>query len=148
MKDESYHTTIEVSAAPAQVFDCVNDVQHWFAGKGFEGNSTNLNDEFIFRYGAGDHAHYSKQKLVEFVPGKKVVWLVTESRIDWIENNKEEWTDTKMVFDIKDNGDKTQLRFTHEGLVPELECFPECKAGWNMIIGDWLFKFINKQKHG
>ncbi|WP_426667379.1 SRPBCC family protein [Mucilaginibacter sp. McL0603] len=104
--------------------------------------STKFNDEFIFCYGDGGNAHYSKQKLIEFIPSKKVVWLVTDSKINWIKNNKEEWTNTQMIFEISTKGDKTILHFTHEGLVPELECYSDCKQGWNMIIKEWLYNFI------
>jgi hypothetical protein len=33
--------------------------------------------------------------------------------------------------------------FTHEGLVPEQECYALCKMGWNIIINYWLLHFIN-----
>lgn len=142
MQNRSYSTSIEVTADPADVFDCVNAVPKWFKNKGFEGSSTKLNDEFIFRYGDGDHAHYSKQRLVEFIPAKKVVWLVTDSKINWIPNDMEEWTNTKIVFELNIKGDKTVLHFTHEGLVPALKCYADTVLGWNIIIKDWLFNFI------
>ncbi|BAU55322.1 SRPBCC family protein [Mucilaginibacter gotjawali] len=146
MNDRSYTATIEVARAPQDVFNCINAVPKWFKDKGFEGSSTKLNDEFIFCYGDGDHAHYSKQKLVEFIPGKKVVWLITDSKINWIEKNKEEWNNTKVVFELSTKGDKTILHFTHEGLVPELNCYSNTVLGWNMIIKDWLFNFITNGK--
>jgi len=51
-----------------------------------------------------------------------------------------------MVFDITTNGDQTVLRFTHEGLVPEKECFELCEQGWNMVIKERLFNFITVGK--
>ena len=78
--------------------------------------------------------HYSNQKLIEVIPDKKVVWLVTESKLDWIKNNKEEWTNTKMIFEISTKGDKTILQFTHEGLVPEQECYAMCKKGGILLL--------------
>jgi hypothetical protein len=146
MKSQSYSASIEVPGSPADVFNCINDVPQWFKDKGFEGSSTKLHDEFIFCYGEGEHAHYSKQKLIEFIPDKKVVWLVTDSKINWIENNKEEWTNTKIAFELSSKGDKTILHFTHEGLVPELNCYSNTVLGWNMIIKDWLFNFITNRK--
>jgi hypothetical protein len=45
-----------------------NDVSKWWGGKDLEGESIKLNDEFIINHPG---AHYSKQKLVEVVAGKK-----------------------------------------------------------------------------
>ncbi len=142
MQNDSYSTSIEVVASPGHVFDCINDVPEWFKDKGFEGSSAKLDDEFIFHYGEGYHAHYSKQKLVEFLPVQKVVWLITDSQINWIENNKEEWTNTRIVFELTADGNKTLLHFTHDGLVPALNCYTNTVLGWNMIIKEWLFNYI------
>jgi hypothetical protein len=81
--------------------------------------------------------------LVEVIPDRKVVWQVAESKINWIEKNEEEWTNTKIIFELSAKGDKTVLRFTHEGLVPKLNCYSDTVQGWNMIIKDWLFNCIN-----
>jgi hypothetical protein len=83
MENQNYTATIEVAESPKDVFNHVNDVSNWWAKDAgealsrqkteFEGQSTKLNDEFIVR--SGDR-HYSKQKLIEVIPDKKVVWLV------------------------------------------------------------------------
>ena len=139
---ESFTATIEVTKSLDDVFNCINDVTKWWS-KDFEGNSTKLNDEFIINH---PNQHYSKQKLVEVIPNKKIVWLVTESKLYWIKNNKEEWTSTKIIFEISPKGDKTALHFTHEGLTPEKECYAMCEKGWSMVIKDWLFNFITDGK--
>jgi len=138
MKKRSYTTTIEVTQAARNVFNAINDVTKWWS-KDFKGNATELNDEFVIDH---PNQHYSKQKLVEVIPDKKVVWLVTESKLYWLTNNKEEWTDTEMVFELDTNGNKTILHFTHEGLTPDKECYAMCEKGWNIIIKDWLFHLI------
>jgi len=137
MEKNNYTTTIEVAQSPKEVFHAITDVTNWWS-KDFEGSSSNLNNEFIINH---PHQHYSKQKLVEVIPDKKVVWLVTQSKLDWIKN-KEEWTNTKMIFEISTKIDKTVLDFTHEGLTPEKECYGMCEKGWNIIIKDWLFHLI------
>jgi hypothetical protein len=134
MENRNYTATIEVAKSPRDVFNHVNDVSKWWS-KEFEGSSTKLNDEFIIR--SGDR-HYSKQKLVEFVPDKKVVWLVTDSKLNWIEKDKYEWTGSKMIFELIPKGDKTVLNFTHEGLVPGKECYDMCVKGWDMLIKERL----------
>ena len=52
-----------------------------------------------------------------------------------------------MVFEIITEGDKTLLCFTHEGLVPENESYSKCSQGWDMVIKEWLFNFINNDKN-
>lgn len=142
MKNQNYTATIEVAKSPQEVFNHINDVSKWWT-KDIKGNSTQLNDEFFISPECG---HYSKQKLMEVIPGKKVVWLVTDSKLDWVEKDKHEWNNTKIIFEIIPKGDKTVLHFTHEGLTPEKECYAECEKGWNMIIKDSLFHFITEDK--
>ena len=138
MEKKNYTATIEVAKSPQQVFSCVKDVSKWWS-KDFKGNSTKLNDEFVINH---PDRHYSKQKLIEVIPDIKIVWLVTESKLNWIKKDQAEWTNTKMIFEITTAGDKTILHFTHEGLIPEKECYAMCEKGWSMIIKSWLFHFI------
>jgi hypothetical protein len=142
MKNKNYMATIEVASSPQDVFNHINDVTKWWS-KDFEGSSTKLNDEFVICH---PDRHYSKQKLIEVIPDKKVVWLVTESKLNWLEKNKYEWTNTKMIFEITTKGDKTLLHFTHEGLVPEKECYAMCEQGWNMVIKERLYNFMTNTK--
>jgi uncharacterized protein YndB with AHSA1/START domain len=133
-----FTTAIAVPKSPHEVFHCLTDVSRWWS-RDFEGSSKQLNDEFIIHH---PNQHYSKQKLVEVVPDKRIVWLVTESRLDWLQKDKQEWTNTRMIFDITTEGDTTTLHFTHEGLVPEKECYASCNKGWSTIINSWLSHFI------
>jgi hypothetical protein len=79
--------------------------------------------------------------LVEVIPEKRIVWLVAESKLRWLKC-QEEWTNTKMIFDITTKDDSTVLHFTHEGLTPEKESYASCSEGWNVVIKDYLFNFI------
>jgi hypothetical protein len=139
MQNKGYTATVELARSPEDVFNHINDVSKWWS-KDFEGSSTKINDEFVICH---PDRHYSKQKLIEVIPGKKVVWLVTDSKLNWLKKDKHEWTNTKMIFEITPKGDKTSLHFTHAGLVPEKECYTMCEQGWNMVIKERLFNFIN-----
>ena len=79
------------------------------------------------------------------IPDQKVVWLVTESQINYAEDKKE-WSDTKISFEIAEQDNKTQLRFTHLGLVPEIECFDSCSNSWSQLIQQGLFSLITTGK--
>lgn len=143
MGKRDFTATIKIKKSRGDVFRAItNDVAKWWGGKDFHGSSTKLNDEFAIHHPG---AHFSKQKLVEVNPRSRVVWLITESKLDWLKVNKEEWTNTKIIFEIKTDGDTTQLRFTHEGLVPEKECYETCTVnGWELVIREWLFHFLEE----
>ena len=138
MKEQNYHTSITVDATANEAFGSINNVTKWWT-ENLEGSSQKLNDEFTVRFG---DVHYSKQKLVEFVPDKKVVWLVTDSKLNFIKD-KQEWTNTKIIFEISSQNDKRTIHFTHIGLVPEVECFGACSDAWSQYIQGSLLNLIN-----
>ena len=141
MNNQDFTTTILVEQTPTEVFNAINNVSGWWQGK-IEGSTNKLNDEFTYRM---EEIHFSKQKLIEVTPNEKVVWLVTESKWNFIKD-KSEWTGTKISFEISKINDKTQLRFTHLGLVPNIECYGDCSNGWSQLIQKSLFSLITTGK--
>jgi len=146
MKTQDLTITMQVDQTPEEVFNAVRNVRGWWSGyysEEIKGDTEELNDEFSFRAGGG--AHYSRQKLIEVIPDKKVVWLVTDSKLDFLEK-KDEWTGTKVIFDISQKNNKTQLVFTHEGLIPEIECYNSCAPAWSQYLQNKLLPLITKGK--
>lgn len=47
-----------------------------------------------------------------------------------------------MVFEILEREGKTQIRLTHQSLVPEFECFEVCSNSWGHYIQKSLFDLI------
>ena len=89
--------------------------------------------------------HFSKQKLIEIIPNEKVVWLVTDSNLSSF-RDKKEWNGTKIIFEIAEINNKTQLRFTHVGLVPKFECYGDCSNAWEQLVQKSLFSLITTGK--
>jgi hypothetical protein len=141
MNDNNFTSTFTVDQTPEEAFAAINDVRGWWSGD-IEGGTDKLGDEFTYRY---KELHYSKQKVTESIPGKKVVWLVLDSHLDFIED-KTEWNGTKITFDISKRGDKTEVRFTHLGLVPDHECYGACSNAWGSYINGSLRSLISKGK--
>jgi hypothetical protein len=137
MTDQNYTTAFTVKQTPDEVFAAINNVRAWWSGD-IEGSTDKLGDEFTYRY---KDDHYSKQKITGFIPGKKVVWRVLDGSLNFVED-RTEWTGTTIIFDISQNGDNTDVRFTHVGLVPKLECFDACSDAWGSYINGSLRSWI------
>jgi hypothetical protein len=146
MPDKNFSVTLLGDQSPSEVFKTIGNVRAWWSGyyeEEITDKSEKLHDEFIFRAGAG--AHYSKQKLVELVPNKKIVWEVIDSELSFLED-KNEWTGTRLIFEIAAKGNKTQLVFTHQGLTPQVECFNACAPAWSQYLQNKLLPLINNNK--
>lgn len=99
MKKENFTYQFTSSKTPESIFELLLNVDQWWSGlyeETIKGKSHQLNDEFTFEAGQG--MHYSKQKLVELVPNKKISWLVTDSKLTFL-NKVDEWTNSKLSFD-------------------------------------------------
>jgi hypothetical protein len=68
MKSHNFTTTITVDQTPEAAFAAINNVRGWWSGE-LEGSTAKVGDEFTYRY---KDVHYSKQKITESIPGKKV----------------------------------------------------------------------------
>ncbi len=141
MTTTDFTTMIVVNQTPKEVFTAVNNPWDWWSGE-IKGSTEKLNDEFTYRY---KEFHFSRQRIVEMIPDQKVVWLVTDSQINFVEN-KSEWTGTKISFEIAEQNNKTELYFTHVGLVPGVECFGGCSTAWSQLIQQSLFSLITTGK--
>lgn len=137
MRDQNYTTSFTVDQSPEEIFDAINNVRGWWSEE-IDGRTDQLGAEFKFH---SQDLHRSTHTITEFVPGKKVVWHTADSHLNFVKD-KTEWTGTDVVFEIIQKDDKTELRFTHAGLVPAFECYGDCSGAWGFYINDSLRNLI------
>jgi Activator of Hsp90 ATPase homolog 1-like protein len=138
MKTRDYTATFVVDQGPKEVFAAINDVRGWWSGE-IDGDTDRLGAEFTYRH---KDVHRSTQKITEFVPGRKVVWHVTDSYLAFVDD-KQEWNGTDVTFELSTKGGKTEVRFTHGGLG---ECYDRCSDAWSSYIKGSLKDLIIKGK--
>ena len=134
MKDSSFKKSFKTSKSAEDVFNLLLEIEQWWSGiygEEIKGESKKIGDEFTFKAGGG--AHYSKQKLIELIPNEKVVWLITDSTLSFLSNTGE-WINTKIGFTISTEENSTVVTFTHDGLVPQIECYNACSGGWTRYL--------------
>jgi hypothetical protein len=141
MTTTDFSTTFLVDQSPEQVFNAVNDVRGWWSEK-IDGNTNKLNDEFTYQR---KDLHKCTMKIIELIPNKKVLWLVLDNYFNFTKDQTE-WKNTKIEFEVSQNDGKTELLFTHHGLVPEYECYNICFDAWTFYITKSLQELVTKGK--
>ncbi len=137
MNDQGFTTSFSVAQTPEEVFKAINNVRGWWSGE-IDGDTGKLGAEFTYRY---KDFHRTKQKITELSPGKRVVWRVLDSNLNFVKE-KSEWTGTDIVFEISKKDGKTEVRFTHVGLVPRIQCYGDCSGAWGTLVNENLRKLI------
>ena len=141
MQSRDFTTSFTVDNTPEEVFAAINDVRGWWSQE-VVGETTKLGDTFTFEV---QGVHRTTQTLTEVVPGRKVVWHVTDSWIGFVDD-KTEWDGTDIVFAVTDKGGSTEVRFTHVGLTPNVECYHACSGGWSAYMTGSLRDLITTGK--
>ena len=141
MENKNYSASFTVAQPASEAFKRINSVTKWWS-ENLEGDTQNLNGVFTIDW---DNGNFVTFKLIEVIPDKKVVWLVTDCNLNWLKDKKE-WTNTKMNFEISTTGNQTKINFTHVGLVPAIECYDMCIQGWNRYFNGSLYKLITEGK--
>jgi hypothetical protein len=132
-----FTTSFTVEQSPAEVFQSIINVGGWWTGD-VEGSAAAVGDEFTYRY---RDFHDSTQRVVELVANEKIRWKVTSAKLTFVEDPRE-WVGTDIVFDVRPTKGGTEVRFTHRGLTPGLECYDQCSNAWGFLVGTSLRRLI------
>ena len=137
MEQKNYHSSITAKVSPKDAFDSIARVDAWWA-KNFEGKASKTGDTFTVTFGATKVDF----EIAEAIPEKKVVWKVADCYLPFL-NDKTEWNGTSVDWEILSDNDNTTINMTHVGLMPGIECYEACNAGWNEHILGSLNNLLN-----
>jgi hypothetical protein len=140
VKTQGYSADIGVNVSTHETFEKIGRVSEWWT-KNVTGHSARLGDIFTVRFGET----FVDFEISELLLDKKVVWKVTDCNLHFIQDKKE-WKGTSVVWEILPGREKTIVRMTHRGLVPGIDCYDNCIAGWNFYVGDSLLKLLLQDK--
>lgn len=138
MNNKSYTTAFSVDQTPRECFHAIKNFRGWWSEE-IEGETDKLDETFLYHY---KDVHLSELRLVEEIPDKKLVYDVLDNQFSFTEN-KNEWRGTKLVFEISENNGKTTVKFTHDGLVSEEECYNVCTDARGNYINNSLYNLIS-----
>lgn len=133
-----YHASIVVPGSAQHAAEVISQVSSWWT-ENIIGSSKNENDVFEVHFGET----FSRFKIIENVPAKKLRWYVLDCNLHWMKDKKE-WKDTEILWEISSVGDSTRIDMTHVGLVPGIECFEDCNKGWNHYVKSSLYKLLTE----
>jgi hypothetical protein len=134
----NYSVEIELLKSTNEVFNHVIDLSKWWPEE-FVGESMKSDTEFVLKTGEG---HYSKNKVVEFIPNKKFAWLTIESLR---KTDNYAWAGAGFIFELISIGDNTLLKFTYDGVVLENETQRLAQI-CDICIKEMLYNFIINRK--
>ncbi len=139
--NNNFNTTILVEQPVDKAYEAIQNFRAWWSEE-IQGPTDELQGTFFYHY---KDVHLCKVKLIEAIPHSKLVYLVTENEFNFT-SDKTEWVNTKLIFELSTENGKTKIKFTHEGLVPEYECYNVCEDAWTSYIQGSLFHLITTGK--
>lgn len=141
MENNNFNTVLSAKISADEAIRKISNVPEWW-GVSFSGSAKKQGDQFIIKMGGESFFDFTVEELI---PGKKVAWLITDCNMPWYADKKE-WANTRLMFDLQEQNGITELKFTHDGLTPEVECYKDCAPGWTHWIQTSLLSYFETGK--
>jgi hypothetical protein len=124
---DDYTYEMQVHVPLPQIIEALTDgtvIGRWWTV--VTGSSRNGDDVQLF---VGDGAPFVFFTVEHAEGTGEVTWTVTDCAV------MADWIGTKPSFSVQPGDDGTfSIAFRHVGLSPALECFDQCRAGWNHFM--------------
>jgi uncharacterized protein YndB with AHSA1/START domain len=126
---DSFTTTVSVEESPEAVFAAIANPRGWWS-ENIDGPTDQPGSEFTYHH---QDVHRSTIRVAEMTSPNRIVWQVIHNHFNFTDDAAE-WTGTEIHFDVTSDGSKTEIHFTHLGLVPAYECFAVCSGSWDFYL--------------
>ena len=125
MSEQDYTATVRVEASKDEVFRALTTLEGLSAWWTPATGDPTTGGVITFTFGP-QGAAVMRVDLADRDAG--VRWTTLECLV-------EDWVGTSQQFDLTGlPGGGTEIRFRHVGLTPELECYGDCKNGWDHFV--------------
>ncbi len=128
-----YEARLTLTACPDEVFDALTRLEALSAWWTPASGSALTGGELTFSFGPGSQAVMRVERAER---GVGVRWTNIACMM-------EDWVGTSMHFDLEATpAGGTNLRFRHIGLTPQLECYEDCRSGWDHFVPTSLRDYV------
>ena len=141
MTPQNYQCTITAPVTPAEAFEKISRVGDWWAIN-FKGDAKKLTDHFTVHFA---RTTWSLMEIVEVEADEHIMWKVVDCHLP-IFKDPHVWMNNFIAWEIRPEGPLTRITMTHIGLFPGVECYEDCRKGWNFYIGESLLKLLTEGK--
>jgi hypothetical protein len=141
MNQQNYQCTIDAPIPPAEAFEKIGRVGEWWAVN-FKGSAKALHDRFTVHFA---RTTWSLMEIVDYKPDQRIEWKVVDCYLP-IFNDPYLWKGNRILWEITREGILTRVTMTHVGLIPGVECYEDCRKGWNFYVGESLLKLFTGGK--
>lgn len=142
MTKQNYQKTITVSASPEDVYRALTTgFEHWWTAPDKPIRQEGDISKFSF---SDRHGHWTF-KATQLSPERIEMICIDARHVHAGQPPKieTEWFDTRIIWQIAPQSDKTTIHFEHDGLTPNLHCYAICGAGWDLFFVDSLKSYLD-----
>ena len=138
-----FNLRVRIEASSDKVFDAIaNSIQDWWGIT--KGESNKPGGEFYTTFKPTKWTF----RVDVFEENRLIVWDCIEAYHvhSGYEGIEKEWLGSKISWELEEVGNSTQLRFSHDGLEPNLNCYEICTPAWEMFVTQSLKAFVESGK--
>jgi uncharacterized protein YndB with AHSA1/START domain/ketosteroid isomerase-like protein len=130
---ESFTADVRYAASAAAVYDALatpGGTRGWWSTDGDSDAATTPGQHVRLNWSDDDHVVF----CVDAAERPTALRWTCVAQHDRNLPRPDEWVGTHVIFTLTADGDGTLLHFEHQGLTRKLDCFGQCRDGWDFFL--------------